>query len=70
MLCLGLLLLQEFHNEILVLFDEVVGEPLRPQIVAKVFSPIRIKSLEDGELRWSPATGSVDASRSWSAEGC
>lgn len=69
-LCLGLLLLQELDNEILVLLDKVIGEAFRPQIVAKVFSPVGVESLQDGELRWHPATGSIETTRMRPTELC
>lgn len=50
MLCLRLLLLQEIDDESLVLHDEVVRETLRLQIVAKVFSPLRVEGLQDSKL--------------------
>lgn len=44
------LLLQEFHYEVLVFLDEVVGEALLGQKVAKVVPPVRIVSFQRGKL--------------------
>lgn len=68
MLRLGLLLLQELNNKILIFLDKVIGEALGPKVVAKVFSPIGVKGFEDGELRWRSSTGPIDASRMWSTK--
>lgn len=53
-LALGLLLLEELDDEVLVLADEVVGEASRGEVVAKVFPPLWIESFERRELgpRW------------------
>lgn len=48
----GLFLLQEIDNEILVVLNEVIRKPLLLQVVPKVFSPFRIKSLQYSELGW------------------
>ena len=44
------LLLQELHDKVLVLLDEVVGEALLGQEVAKVVPPVRIVSFQRGKL--------------------
>lgn len=50
MFSLCLLLFQKFHNEVLILLNEVVGKAFGPQVVAKVFSPVGVKGFEDSEL--------------------
>lgn len=44
------LLLQEIHNEVLVVFDEVVGQALFREEVSKVVSPVRIISFQYSKL--------------------
>lgn len=50
MLRLGLFLLQEVDNEILVLLYEVIRKALLFQIIAEMFPPFGIERLENGEL--------------------
>lgn len=50
MLRLGLFLLQEVDDEVLVLLYKVVRETLLFQVIAKMLPPFRIKRLQDAEL--------------------
>ena len=70
-MALGLLLLEELNDEVLVLADEVVGEASRGEVVAKVFPPLGIESFERRELgpRWLVAVLSIGAARAGVAAG-
>lgn len=49
---LFLLLLEEIHNEILIVTNKVVRKPLRFQVVSKVLPPERIKGIQGRKLGW------------------
>lgn len=49
-LALGLLLLEELDNKVLILPNEVIGETLGCEVIAKVFSPKGVKTLQRREF--------------------
>jgi hypothetical protein len=52
----SLLLLQKVDDEVLVVLDEVVVQPVGLKLLAKVFPPVRIEGLEGRKLRGRSAT--------------
>lgn len=51
-----LLFLQKVDNKLLVLLNEIIGQPLVLKVLSEVLSPKGVESFQQSELRrWSPA---------------